>query len=259
MSPGPAPRAFTAAALTFLIVVVLVSDLAVIGVHVLDQKTSLVRGRTPGTTVPLIRPAPGQAFLTGELERLTAEKAQAAPLASPFTVTGEPGVSRLSIEKALVGGNRVTISWTGGTPLPISGAGGLELGATHVEVNGEGVTWSLDGAARTFLAGTYSIGAPVAVGAGGLAAPREGVEFTADEQTVLVSQGGAVVRLDPTRVELRGPGTLEAAGSLQLQYPERRSRTGTVRFGEGPFQVTVEPDGDKVRINAVLQGDVSEG
>jgi hypothetical protein len=261
---APVRQAFvsrsTAAGLAFLIGLVLLSDLAVVGVYFLDSTTDLVSGKTTGTApAPEIRPGPGQAFVSGEVERLAADKAQGAPLRSPFTITGEPGVARLSIEKALVGGRRVTISWDGGTPLPISGDGGLELGATHVELDGTGVTWSLDGAARTFMPGTYSVGAPVAVGTGGLAAPREGVEFTADDQTVLASRGNAVVHLDPTRVELKGPGTLEVNGKLRVQYPERHSQTSSVRFGEGPFQVTVEPAGEKLRVNAVLQGDVSEG
>jgi hypothetical protein len=249
----------TIAGLAFAIVLVFVCDLAVVGVHILDEKTDLVTGRSTGGAPPEVRPAPGQAFVTGEIETLTADKAQTEVLRSPFTVTGQPGTSRLTIENATVGGRRVTISWDGGTPLPISGEGGLELGAARVEVNGEGIIWSLDGAPRTFLAGTYSIGAPVAVGAAGLAAPREGVEFTADSQTVLVSRGNAVVRRDAARVELRGPGTLELNGTLEVVYPERKSRTETVKFGGGPFQATVEPNGDKLRVNAVLQGDVNEG
>ena len=261
MPRGSAPRPATVATLAFLVVVVLLSDLAVIGVHFLDEKTTLVSGRRspPVTQEPEIVPSPGQAFVTGEIELLTADKAQAAALQSPFTITGQPGQSRLDIEKAVVGGQRVTISWDGGTPLPISGDGGLELGAAPVQVDGEGITWSLDGAPRTFVAGTYAVGAPVAVGTGGLASPREGVEFTADDQTVLVSRGGAVIRLDPAKLELKGPGTLEVEGKLRVRYPDRRSETSNVRFGEGPFQVTVEPDGDKLQINALLQGDVSEG
>ena len=259
MSQGSTYTPATIAGLAFTIVLVFVCDLAVVGVHVLDEKTSLVRGRTSARTVPEVRPSPGQAFVTGEIERLTADKAQASALRAPFTITGEPGVSRVSIENAMVGGRRVTISWDGGTPLPISGDGSLELGATHVEVDAEGITWSLDGAGRAFAEGAYSVEAPVAVGTAGLAAPRDGVDFTADSQTVLVSRGNAVVKLDPTRVELRGPGTLEVNGTLQVVYPKRKSRTGTVKFGEGPFHVTVEPDGDKLRVNAVLQGEVSEG
>jgi hypothetical protein len=255
-----APRPASVAGVGFLALLVLLCDLAVVGVHVLDEKTTLVSGRPPAATKgPEIRPAPGQAFLSGEVERLAADKAQAPAIQSPFTITGERGVSRLAIEKAMVGGKRSTISWDGGTPLPISGQGGLELGATHVEVNGEGITWSLDGAGRQFVPGTYSIGAPVAVGTGGLATPRDGAEFTADEQTVLVSRGNAVVHLDPAKVELKGPGSLEASGKLQVQYPDRKSQTGKVKFGEGPFQVTVEPAGDKLRVSGVLQGDVSEG
>ena len=254
------PRPLAVAGVAFLVVVVLLADLAVVGIHLLDENTSLVRRKTPVTTEPPeVLPAPGQAFVGGELERLVAEKAQAGPIPTPLTITGERGVSRLAIETALVGGNRVTISWDGGTPLPISGKGGLELGATHVEITGDGTTWSLDGAGRTFVAGEYSADAPVAVGTGGIATPRDGIEFTAANQTVLVSRGGAVIQLDPGKVEITGPGTLEASGKLRVRYPDRRSEAASVRFGEGPFQATVEPSGGKLRLSAVLQGEVAEG
>ena len=259
MPEGSAYSPATIAGMAFAIVLVLLCDLAVVGVHILDDKTSLVTGRSPAPTEPEVRPGPGQAFVTGEIDTLSADKAQTSTLRAPFTIDGERGVSNLTIENATVGGRRVTISWNGGTPLPVSGDGGLELGATRVTVDEDGVTWSLDGGPRSFVAGTYSISAPVGVGAAGLATPREGVDFTADEQTVLVSRGGAVIRLDPGKVELRGPGTLEVQGSLQVAYPDRKSRTGAVRFGEGPFQATVEPNGDKLRLSAVLQGDVTEG
>jgi hypothetical protein len=256
---GSATSSGAFAGLAFLIGLVLLADLAVVGVHFLDAKTDLVTGRRTTREEPGVRPGPGQAIVSGEVERLAADKAQVAPLRAPLTITGERGVARLTIENAMVSGRRVTISWDGGTPLPISGEGGIEVGATHVEVDGTGVTYSLDGAGRTFLPGSYSVGAPVAVGAAGIATPRDGVNFTADEQTVLSSRGNVVVHLDPTRVELQGPGTLELTGNLSVVYPNRRSRTSSIRFGEGPFQVTVQPDGNALRVDAVLQGEVTEG
>lgn len=251
--------------LAFLIGLVLVCDLAVVGVHLLDENTTLVSGDAGpvDTRERRVLPGPGQAFLTGDVERLVADNAHGKTLESPFTITAvERGVGRLSIEKALVNGRRVTISWDGGTPLPISGEGGLDLGPTHVEIDKEGVAWSLDGAGRTFVPGTYDVGAPVAVGAQGIATPQEGVEFTADAETVLVARGGVVVRIeigDGDGVELEGPGKLEVSGNLEVQFPDRRSDTSSIRFGEGPFRLTVDLEGDKLKLDAVLQGQVDTG
>lgn len=243
--------------LAFLIGLVLVCDLAVMGVHALDDKTDLVRGPKRQGPSSRLTPGPGQAFLDGDVERLVADGAQGPPLASPFTITAvEPGRGRVTIDNALVNGRRVTISWDGGTPLPVSGAGGLDLGPAHLEVDGSGVVWSLDGRGRKFVPGDYGIGAPVAVGAVGLAASQERVDFTADDRTVLASRGDVIVRLDPMKIELEGPGRLEVTGNLQVQFPDRSTRASSVKFGEGPFRVTLGPADEKLRMDAILQGSV---
>lgn len=245
--------------LAFVIVVVLMCDLAVIGVHVLDDTTSLVSGRG-GASPDEVRPGRGQAFVSGEIERLSADTARSEPLRSPFTLTAvEPGGGRVTIEKAMVSGRRVDISWDGGVPLPVSGEGALDLGAAHVDVDSEGIVWSLAGSPRTLVPGTYRLGAPVAVGGGGLATPREGVEFTADDQTVIATRGQVVVRLDAAKVDLLGPGRLTLDGRLQVSFPDRRLSASSVTLGEGPFRVTVAPVDGKMRVDAVLQGPVETG
>ena len=206
---------------------------------------------------PAIVPGPGQVFVTGDISRLVAEDAVlGAPLNSPFTLSAaERGTGSATIDKALVGGRRTTISWGTGTPLPITGSGGLELGPVRVEVDARGaVALNLDGAARPFRPGTYRAGASVAVGTGGIAAPRDGVEFTADAQTVLTTRGGVLIRRDPTRVELEGPGKVSVAGRLTVQTPESSRPAATVTFGPGPFEITVVPLGNRVTIQSVLQG-----
>jgi len=255
------PRAF-AAVTGFLAALVLVCDLAVVAVHYLDDHTTLVAGRTrtvqTETTQVQVVPAAGQAFVTGTLDNLAAEKAQVEPLATPLTIRGERGVSGVTIEKALVSGRRVTINWDGGTPLPLSsgGKGGLEFGATRVEVNGDGIVYSLDGAPRSFLAGTYSIATAVGVGASGIATPQDRVTFTADAQTALVSRGNPTIRSDVRRLDLLGPGELQARGTLKVQYPDRSVDATAVSFGGGPYRVTVDAARGGVRIDAILQGSV---
>jgi hypothetical protein len=209
-----------------------------------------------GGDAPAVVPGAGQVFVTGQVERFTADDAQApAPLGTPFTLSAtERGVGNATIDNALVGGKRSTISWATGTPLPVTGAGGLDLGPVHVEVDGRGVTWGLDGGSRTFVPGTYHAGASVAVGSGGLGTPRDGVDFGADERTVLTSRGGVVCHLAPQRLELKGPGRITVSGRLQVQTPTGRRSAGTLSFGPGPFTVTLSPTGGGVTIDSVLQG-----
>lgn len=244
----------------FLAALVLVCDLAVVGVHYLNDHTTLVAGKPKTvqteTTEVAVVPAAGQAFVTGTLDRLAADNAQVEPLATPLTITGERGVANITIDKALVGGKRVTINWNGGTPMPISGGGALDLGATHVEVSGDGIVYSLDGAARTFAAGTYSIGTSVGVGATGIATPQDRVTFTADAQTVLTSKGNPVIKTDVGKVDLLGPGKLRASGKLKVQYPDRSVSSSLVTFGDGPYRVTVDTEGSAVKLDAILQGPV---
>ena len=246
-------------ATAFGVVLVLLCNLAVLGIHLLDANTSLVSDRRVGPATPAeptVVPREGQAFVRGRVEQVSLDGAQ-VQLTVPFTITAaERGAGRATIENALVSGQRVTISWDGGTPLPISGEGGLDLGATHVEFDGSGAAYSVHGAARQFMPGTYSLGTAVAVGTGGLATPREGVRFTADSRTVLASQGNVVVKRDPQRVELRGPGKVGMSGDLEVQFANRTAKARSVNLGEGPYEITVEPAGGGLRVDAVLQGDV---
>lgn len=216
--------------------------------------------RTSGPSAPAngpatIVPGTGQAFVTGDVTRLVADDALVTePLTTPFTLSAvQRGTGSATIDKALVGGKRTTISWGTGTPLPITGAGGLEIGALHVEIDATGVALGVDGT-WSFVPGTYRAGASVAVGTGGIAAPRDSVEFTADQQTVLTARGGVVVRRDLRRVELKGPGKLALSGRLEVQTPDSKRSAGAVTFGPGPFTLTLTPSGGRLTVDSVVQG-----
>lgn len=243
----------------------LVTTLAVVGgVRLTADHTSALdrfKGDTPPTvdprptTPPGPPPAPGQAFVTGTVDRLTAEGAQGPPLATPFTLTAvERGTGRATIENALVDGRRTSIAWGGGTPLPITGAGSIDLGGTRVDVDATGATWRVDGSARPLKPGRYRAGASVAVGVGGLATPRDAVEFTADAMTQVQSTGGVVVKVPPGKVELTGPGRVTAAGRLQVRDPQATRPAGSIVFGDGPYTVAITPAAGRLELHAVLQG-----
>jgi hypothetical protein len=243
-------------------VALVVSVLAVfVGVRVVAANTTAFdrfKGGTPTTTTTVDlgpAPAPGQVFVKGTVDRLTAERAQAPAIPTPFTLTAvERGVGKVTIENALVDGKRTTIAWDGGTPLPITGAGGsIDLAGSKVDVDATGASWAVDGA-RPLKPGAYRAGASVAVGEGGLARPRDSVAFTADARTIINGKGGVTVKVAPARMELTGPGKVVGAGQFQIR--DQRSRTPAARFqfGEGPYTVVINPVNGRLEIDATLQG-----
>ena len=240
-----------------------------VGIRVVASNTSALdrfKGgtvRAEGTTTTTVdlgpAPAPGQVFVRGTVDKLTAEGAQgaASTIAAPFTLTAlERGVGRATIENALVSGRRTSIVWSGGTPLPITGtAGSIDLGGSKVEVDAAGAaTWTVDGGGRALKPGTYRAGAPVAVGATGVGTPRESLEFTADGRTVISAQRGVVVKTAPGPLEITGPGKVVATGQLQVRDQTTRTPATGFEFGEGPYTVKLKPVAGRVELDAVLQG-----
>lgn len=255
--------------ITYVTALVVAVVAVAIGVRVVGDRTSVLdrfkgaEGDTaelPPTTPSGPVPGPGQAFLTGTVDTLTAEGAQGPPLATPFTFTSpERGVGRVTIQNALVDGKRTTVAWGGGTPLPITGAGSMDLRSATVDVDITGTTWRVDGAAHALAPGRYRAGASVAVGVGGLAAPQDAVDFTADAMTLVQSTGGVVVKVPPAKLEVTGPGKVTAAGRLQVRNAQASTAAASIRFGEGPYRVTLTPAGGRITVDAVLQGPLARG
>jgi hypothetical protein len=243
-------------------VALVVSVIAVfVGVRVVSANTTAFdrfKGGTPATTTtgdlgPA--PAPGQVFVKGTIDRLTAERAQAPAIPTPFTLTAvERGVGKVTIENALVDGKRTTIAWDGGTPLPVSGDGGtIDLNGSKVDVDATGSTWAVDGG-KALKPGAYRVGATVAVGEGGLARSRDSVAFTADSRTVVNGKGGVTLKVPPARQELKGPGKVVGMGQFQVRDQASRTAAARFQFGEGPYMVIINPVNGHLEIDAVLQG-----
>jgi hypothetical protein len=209
------------------------------------------------TRVPVTRivPAAGQSFVTGEIESLSADDTQTTPIPVPFTLTSvDRGAGKGTIENALVDGKRTTIFWGGGTPLPLSGeGGGVDVTGAVVDVAPSGLTWTISGG-RKLLPGSYFAGAPVAVGATGLAVPRDSVSFTADARTVLNTTGGVAIELDPQPLEVTGPGRVSAKGKLTVTDTSGTRTASAIDFATGPYKVILTFQGSKLVLDATLQG-----
>ncbi len=215
----------------------------------------------PGSQVtlpPEIVPAAGQAFVTGTITSMTADDAIGPPLKPPFTITiASRGQGNADLTGVLVGGRDVEIFWYGGQPLPVSGTGQLAVDGGAVKIDSSGITWMLDGPARTLTAGHFNLGAPVAVGSGGLATPHPSIAFDTGARSTISTTGHAQVHLPPAAVHLDGPGSVTLHGQLQLQTATTTRSVQTVVFGPGSYSVDLTPTTGGDTIHATLQGPVA--
>jgi hypothetical protein len=219
--------------------------------------TTGVGGAT--TTEPVdIVPAAGQTLLTGTLTSLSADNAVGPPLSPPFTITiPVRGAGSADLTGVSVAGRNVEIYWYGGQPLPVSGTGQLAIDGGAVTVDASGTTWLLDGAARSLSAGQYHLGAPVAVGASGIATPYQNISFMAGAESTMLTTGKAQVHQAPTGLHLTGPGSVTLHGSFQMQTAAGGSHVQSVVFGPGSYDITLAPVAGGDTISATLQGPAS--
>lgn len=248
--------------IVYLVVLLATCVAAVIAVSLVSSRTGVLDKyqKQEAAPPPELLPAPGQAFVTGTVQHLSAVADEVPDMKAPFTlISVVRGTGTATIDNALVAGKRVTISWPGGTPLPITavGTGGIILGAgIRVDADPAALTWTVDGGPRTFIPGAYRAGAPVAVAAQGIAKPLGFVDFVADAQTVLQSNGGVVIKTPPDQVVLKGPGRIVAEGKLRLRYPASVHQAAKFEFGEGKYEVKLVHSGSALAIDAVLEGPI---
>ena len=191
----------------------------------------------------------GQAEVSGTITRLEATGANGPAISMPLTVPTGTAV----IEGALIGGAATTtIVWDGGRPLRLDGTGGIDPGPTTIQVEGGSVTWPLDDGIRVLLPGEYVIDTPVAVGTSGLAGPRDGVSFAADEETTLETVGWTV-SLPVGELHLEGPGGLVLEGDLTVRPRDGERRATRLALAEGPYVVDLAPGG---ALTATVRGDL---
>lgn len=219
---------------------------------------NLGRPTTTATLAPQIVPGANQTFVTGTITSLSSTNAEGPALTPPFTITiPVRGQGSADLTGVSVGGHAVEIYWYGGQPLPLSGSGQLVIGGGAVSVNASGSTWILDGAPRILAPGHYHLGAPVAVGASGIATPEQNLSFDAGADSTMVTTGHAQVHLSPADLHLTGPGSLTVAGTLQVQSPASTRTAASATFGPGDYDVTLTPTSGGDTIKATLQGPVA--
>lgn len=226
-------RRRTAPGVMWLLGVVIVALLVGAGAQVVaDREEPVVE-----TTITSHEVLPeGQAEVSGTVDGFVADDAVGAPLAMPVDI--ERGGA--TIEGALVDGERSAIVWDGGRPFRLAGDGAIDLGPAHVELGMGAIFWSIDGL-RILTPGSYELDTPVAVGAGGLARPRDTVAFDATDDTTIDTTGGAVVGR-PLPIRLEGPGSVRLEGRFTITTRDGVVRATHLEFGPGPFVLEVARD-----------------
>jgi len=220
---------------------------------------------TTETATAATRPLEGdQAEVIGTVTRVVGTQVAGPVLSLPVSLSvTRGGGTKATITGGRVGGRDQTVAWDGGRPLPISGMGSLDLaGPADVEVSAIGTAWLLDESARTLTTGNYRLGATVAVGSTGLASPQDGVTVAVSGTAALSTKGGVRAVIARARTTLSGPGRLVLEGDLTLRTRAGTTPTGLVRFGPGPFELTLEPrpeGGGYTVSRALLQGPVTAG
>jgi hypothetical protein len=198
---------------------------------------------------------PGQTEVTGFVTYVRASPVDGPSLPLPLTIAvPQRGAGGAVISQAVIGKNRVSIVWDGGTPLVLRGPGALDVSPATVEVSAGGVRWFLDDHPATFTTpGRYAALAPVAVGTAGLATPRAGADFTADATTGLSTHGGAYTDQPLAPVTLNGPGVVRMEGRLRVRTKEGAAKRDTVAFPAGSYQLKLTPGPDGIRIEALFE------
>ena len=136
----------------------------------------------------------GTAHISGTLTSFAAPSALTDPIPTPLTITvAEAGRGGFAISGAIVDGRSETIVWSGGRPLPVTGACRLDVGDAPISVSGTSATFSLDGGVRALTAGDCAFGSSVAVGSGGLAESQPSVRFRLPKDTTFEPTGNSAV------------------------------------------------------------------
>jgi hypothetical protein len=200
------------------------------------------------------RPAKDQVFLVGGVTTMHIDGATIDSLPTPITVTtAERGQGGATITPVEVAGNKTSIDWQAGQPLPISGDGGnLLLKGVTIEASPDGLSLILDGV-QSFTPGTYKISTSVAVGS----TPKDSVEFAATDATTAEFRGTASTPFTGP-LNTRGAGSISLDGNVKVTHPDGSTSQAThLELDKGLYKLTLTPtpNGDFI-LQATLQGNV---
>lgn len=179
---------------------------------------------TTTTTTPPSLPAPDQARVSGVVGRVevTGRVAETVPLPLTFTSAERGAGNGGEIAGVLVGTDRAAIVWDAGRALVVDGDGGFAFGLATIALLDGALHARIGGSPVAITPGAFAVDTPVAVGRGGLAEPRDQVDFVvaAGDSPTVEFRGdvSVVLPLAPTRVT--GSGGLVLEGSFTIEAPD---------------------------------------
>ena len=197
--------------------------------------------------------------MSGDLTALAGDEALTDKIATPFTFTvADAGRGGFSISGAVVDGKPQTIVWSGGRPLPVSGACQLDVAEAKLDLTTSGATFALDGAVRALTAGACSFGSSVAVGSGGLASPQDSVSFRLPQDATFEPTGQTKVTVGPTRHFEGHRGSASVRGAFAVSTTTDDWRASQVALGNGTWfaDVTKTANGS-LHLEAQFEGDLT--
>ncbi len=232
------------------------------GDQVVGQPSDVTTGTEPTTSSTSGEVPAGAARITGTVTVMHLELAVPEPraLPSPITITANRGFGNGgTLTGITVDGAAATIAWDAGRPFVIASGGALMLDPVRMDLTPEGVRLNLADGVHGFSPGTYHLDTPVAVGTSGVASPRETVVFQATAESRFEPRGDAALFLDASAVRrLVGPGTVHLEGTFELTGASGTRAVTTLDATEGPFEITLTPQGDgRWQIDARLGGGIT--
>ena len=137
-----------------------------------------------------------------------------------------------------VEGRASAIVWDGGRPFVLTSGPGLVPDPTTVDLVDGALRVSLGGGAHALEPGTYRLDTPVAVGAQGVATPRDSVTFVAGEEAQLEADGDTALVLATTEGQgFTGPGNVHLEGDLLVDQEEGVQEATSLDLQGQPFEL----------------------
>jgi hypothetical protein len=182
------------------------------------------------------------------------------PLPTPFTVTvAEAGRGGFSISDAIVDGKPQTIVWSGGRPLPVTGACKLDVGEIPLTLTPANAAYALDGGVRALTTGDCAFGSSVAVGKSGLSTSEPSVQFRLPTDATFEPTGGAMVTASPVGHFEGHHGSATSAGAFTVTTPNGDTFHATkVTLGNGTWVLDVTRTAtNALHVEAQFDGDLT--
>lgn len=269
-APGPTLRPTTITLTAIATLVVLTVGLGLALIEATDDDEPLSTGApVPPTSVetPDVRapgpPASGQLRVEGLLGGLELEARFAGPIPTPVTFVPASRGSGNSgeLRGVIVGEGLADIIWDGGRDLVVEGTGGFAFDRVPIVLEAGVLRAQLGEVVGDVAPGDYIVRTPVAVGASGLAEPRDEVAFVvgATEASKVAFRGEVSVTLGPSPPLLLGPGAGTLTGTFGITRPDGSTQdASTVTIGpDTAFEIEVAAVEGGWLVNALLEGDVT--